>query len=1557
MTSALSLLKASIVNSTNVFKEDVKFEKDLVVKGKIVEGTKDSIEFMLNGRKVTIKNPEPSLSVLDFLRYNTKYTGTKKNCNQGGCGVCTVMLSFKDQQDGLLRNVSVNSCIKLLVQCDGMAITTSEGIGSSMTGFHPVQERIHMNQGLQCGACTTGQVMSMYSALQPNTYTQSLNNVQNAEKMLDGNLCRCSCYLGIIKTAKSFAAGSDVSGYPTTYNASSDVNANTYSQFLNGFEDKLSHYSSKYFDQEYYVPSTMDELKDIMKSLDSFEYVCGNTQIGPYGKSLVGNRIDVSRINELHQYSDSESSVTLGGSVPTNKVVSKLQVSGNQKLTKVAEHLYYISGQGVRNVATLGGSLSLTKYRGFSGDVAPVLMAAGATVTIFNGMSTMTMPVLEYLNMQDNGKQALIVSITIPKGSSHEFFFSFRLSKRRMNAVAWMLGAFNYVLDSENKIVKATVVYGSVENGTSARPVFANNTMAYLVGKQMDNSTLSGAINLLKSEINLQVLDKFRSQDKPAGIVESRSQYVPALLYKSFLNVLAAKGLIGSEFESGVEDWITKTRTPASYERFYQNDPNTHAFNQDILKPDGQIIASGEAKYSDELPFGPDDLFGTPVLPAVAIGTVDWESTKSKAALAAARAHSGVHMVLTAADTQVFTPFIAGPPNPYLLTSFTHCGAVIALVLAENKDVANKVAYNLTHELSYINVPPDGVFPANVEDAINKQSWSPAQDAFALAFKSQLYRPVKVKGFELGDGSAELPAFTQVSYPDTKEQGAQTSENIGSYRFRIPEIHHGYLEPQVCYVTTDPITGDYKVYSACQALQEIQNAAIANGFDPSRVSGLSMRVGGGYGGKLGQTAVKFIALALVAARASGRPVRVQPTIEGDYKINAGRADITYKSKVGFNNDGKINSLRSHAYVNGHGYVDFWVGLFISDSLCAPTTGYDIANMYYDFDILNLPRGDRTTLRGAGNPQHNFYINSVIDYVAGKTGKTFNEIVSKNLLRDISKVSIPANIFLPDVGAIVDLPPLGYQDFGVESANMYELLYNKLTTEPYYDFANRQAAVSSFNTQNKWKKRSIQVSAYTYASDLTYGVFFGTRYADVKVLENGKVTVMAQVNEIGQAANAKVRQACAHFLECPIENVEWLPVEMKNFPTGGTGGGGSVGTIAAIRAVRQACLKIKSNWDEPEDVPFGNVDTSGIEGFESMTTPEKVAATWPLRFKADSARATHAQDRLGPWTVMYMALTEVELDILTGKSQILRTDVAYDIGKSINPPIDMGQLEGGYIMSLGYALTEERYYDSKHMLMTKDMWDYKLPCVVDIPEKMSVAFLSNVALPQDRLETFGSKPVSEMGASLGASAFFAVKECIRFSRLERGLSGDFELDPPATIDRVLQALELDTAAFALPQLLPPGISFVNNKFSKTWYAVPFPNATEPEESPLYVTNQVQLLSNNTTTVRNIIRAKDRVTVLKDATETGTYSINGDIISITIVKEGGAYILPETLSGYYTKRVLSINSQTSMMSAVYYGTVGELTVLKDALEATGWIVDLAAATMTTAFPVSTSVSIWN
>lgn len=164
------------------------------------ETRNESLILYVNGKKIMEKNPDPETMLLSYLRKKLQLTGTKYGCGGGGCGACTVMVSKYDPQTKSINHSSVNACLLPVCQLHGAAVTTVEGIGSTKTKLHPVQERIAKAHGSQCGFCTPGMVMSMYTLLRNNPQP----TLEDVTEGLAGNLCRCTGYRPIVDGYRTF---------------------------------------------------------------------------------------------------------------------------------------------------------------------------------------------------------------------------------------------------------------------------------------------------------------------------------------------------------------------------------------------------------------------------------------------------------------------------------------------------------------------------------------------------------------------------------------------------------------------------------------------------------------------------------------------------------------------------------------------------------------------------------------------------------------------------------------------------------------------------------------------------------------------------------------------------------------------------------------------------------------------------------------------------------------------------------------------------------------------------------------------------------------------------------------------------------------------------------------------------------------------------------------------------------------------------------------------------------------------------------------------------------
>jgi len=792
-----------------------------------------TINFYLNGSKVTIQNPDPKMTLVDYLRYYTPYKGVKQYCRQGGCGVCTVMLSYYDQDSATFRNVSINSCLHLLVNCDGCLITTTEGIKTSATQYHPIQERIAKTYGFQCGACTTGIVMTQYTSMQPGTFMQR-PTYQFLEKNFDGNLCRCSCYPGIIKMARSFLPpdqdgspqvynninnsstgtllgwdlnatgpgsattgaddgfysnlGSSTSGFNQfnmkgflTYSSGADVNATsnaTISNFLQTYTKTGALFTNNVLGLNYFRATSIAQVINQIqnKGISNVELVSNATSYGVPGyerpnKSLF---IDVNHIAELHTTRVTSTGAVFGANVPLNKVVALFFTGAttDQKWNTIANHFFYISGNHVRNKAALVGSLVMTKKNGFGGDVAPVLLAANASLEctyVYPTTTTdVTISVQDYLGLNTSDKYVIIKRVIIPPASVGEVFWSYRLAQRYFNSHAWLNCAASYTVTA-GVISNPRIVYGIMETGAGV--TFATGAMSYLAGKNISpattgatgpiNTIISGAISAIGTDINTQMAPIRAFVGIGAGdqVQDGKTAYRKNLgttmWYLSFLNLLKSQNALGNyaTIQSALETWISGTPDATRIPDVMYSQSATWTTTQNypvdtpMPRPDAFQIAAGEVKYNDDIPLNQGTLWLAFAESTIPVGEVDWASSTTINSLATARASTGVAYVFTAQDFYSTVKTIAlqntnNIPGYTAITNYTGAisygnnnrmellcdkfisfyGQRIAGVLSYDQDIAKSVASQIVFGYTGINT----TYARSITDALNRASSGPA---------------------------------------------------------------------------------------------------------------------------------------------------------------------------------------------------------------------------------------------------------------------------------------------------------------------------------------------------------------------------------------------------------------------------------------------------------------------------------------------------------------------------------------------------------------------------------------------------------------------------------------------------------------------------------------------------------------------------------------------------------------------------------------------------------------------------------------------------------------
>lgn len=521
----------------------------------------------------------------------------------GGCGACVVLLSKYDPVLKQVEEFNVSSCLALVCSLNGCSITTSEGLGNSKDGFHPIHQRFAGFHASQCGFCTPGMCMSLFSALtnankrprpDPPPGFSKLT-VSEAEKAIAGNLCRCTGYRSIADACKSFAADVDIddlginsfwtSGVPKEdklgklplYDLNDDKVC-TYPDFLAGNKSKIQLDSKKY---SWYSPVSLEELQSLLNSSNLIEdgkrikIVVGNTGIGYYKEiEPVNAYIDLRYIPELSSIRKNDKELDIGAAVTISRVIEALkddEADGKFVFQKIADHMERIASGFIRNSASIGGNLVMAQRNHFPSDIATILLAVDSTVCIANATGNRnerTIKLQEFLARPPLDSTSVLLSIQIPHiepraTSSKLLFETHRAAPRPLgNALAYVNAAFLAdVCYSANGVVINSVQLAFGASGTK-HAIRTKSVEEYLSGKTLSVEVVYKAINLVKEAV----------MPEPAGNISYpayRKSLAVSFLFQflfPFVSVgsVSSNGFINGGLHSMPEEYFTNQATNSS---------------------------------------------------------------------------------------------------------------------------------------------------------------------------------------------------------------------------------------------------------------------------------------------------------------------------------------------------------------------------------------------------------------------------------------------------------------------------------------------------------------------------------------------------------------------------------------------------------------------------------------------------------------------------------------------------------------------------------------------------------------------------------------------------------------------------------------------------------------------------------------------------------------------------------------------------------------------------------------------------------------------------------
>ena len=1313
--------------------------------------------FFVNGVEVRDSKIEPEWTLLYYLRNKLGLTGTKLGCAEGGCGVCTVMISRYNHTEKELLHFSVNACLMPICAVHGLAITTVEGIGSTRTKLHPIQERIAKSHGSQCGFCTPGMVMSMYALLR----TMPKPKMEDLKVAFDGNLCRCTGYRPIIEGFKTFTEeweqeyqslqinnthpgekmcrmGENCCKRAFTSEPSDLFDSGSFRPYDPSqepiFPPKLMISST--LDEEYlilrgknitwYRPTTLEELLVLKNNYPEAKIVVGNTEVGvemKYKNCHYSKLIHPMKIKEMCEIKENKKELCIGANVTLSEmeVLLRYQIktkpeSKTRIFSAIVKMLHRFAGLQIRNVASVGGNIVTSSP---ISDLNPIFMAAGVQLIVGSLNSQFRIVSMDQNFMVSYRKNLIspdevLLYIIIPFSIRNQYFVAYKQSKRRDDDIAIVNMALNVKFKPESNFVdEAQLVFGGMRPTT----LLTRKTSQAMVGEKWNKEFLERVLDNLVEELPLD-------GDAPGGMILYRRSLTLSLFFKAFVFVtnqlsehfrstLNLEKLIPQEWKSISDEFESQESSSSQYFQVVpENQSSWDLIGKPIVHESAFKQATGEALYCDDFPKFKDELYLAVVLSTNAHANI------LKIDPSEALSLEGVVTFLDSNDIQGDKNFykLILRDEPIFSSKTVLCqGRPIGAIIAVDQITAQRAA-------TLVKVEYESLQPIiTIEDAISHNSYFP-----------------------------DYPILIVSGNPDEEFKKV---DHIITGEIRTGGQEHFYLETHATLAI--PRNGDeMEIFCSTQNPADVQQL-IAQLLDlPSnKITVRAPRLGGGFGGKDTRPAMVALPVALAAYKLQ-KPVRCMLDRPEDMMITGTRHPFLQKYKIGFDKNGLIKVAQVKMFLNAGCTLDMsgpilLRGMFhFENSYKIPVssvTGY--------LCKTNLPTN--VAFRGFGGPQGMF--------------------LAENMIRDV------AEFLNRDV---MDLMEINFYKEG--DLTHYNQRLNYCTLSRCWqeclrssDYQKRKTQIHQFNKSNRYKKRGLALVSSKHGISFTEK-FLNQGGALVNVYLDGSVLITHGGVEMGQGLHTKMIQVASRIFKLNPNKISVGETSTDKIPNATTTGS-SVSSDIYGMAVVNACNKImkrlqplinenpEGNWEDWIQKAYMNRIQLSATGF--YRTPD-------IGYSLETNSGTPFN-----YFTYGVACTEVEIDCLTGDHQVLRTDIVMDLGESLNPAIDIGQIEGAFMQGYGLFTLEELVYSPNGALLSRGPGAYKIPGFSDIPRKFNVSLLKGAPNPR---AVYSSKAVGEPPLFLACSAFFAIKEAIKAAREDMKIFGKFRFDAPATAARIRMA---------------------------------------------------------------------------------------------------------------------------------------------------------------------------
>jgi xanthine dehydrogenase/oxidase len=1108
------------------------------------------------------------------------------------------------------------------------------------------------------------------------------------------------------------------------------------------------------------------------------------------------------------------------------------------------------AGTIVRNAASLGGNTMLVLQHIGAGDPFPsdlftAMAATGATIEVWRastGTSEWLTPAELTARVLDDPallRDMALVAYWLPYGEDDEVVLAQKVALREVNAHSLVNATTNLALDGDLRVTKAALVFG----GIAPYPWRPKKTEDAMTGRPLSLEAFPALARTLRDETRAELTawhDRMKGVPYEGITDEYRIELAESFLYKAIVQALEQRspGKVPAKDRSAAE--ITWGHRGVS-------DGRQHYKIQDWKKPVSQpyiklmalFQAAGQVHYTHEIPVPPTTLQAAFVQSrrALADFTLTVPGESGGTGVDAVGAHlsdrfASFERLITRKDVPAKGINLQGMGGDQPLFAdgrVEYAGQAIALVLADNEQAAIEIAEYVTRNcVTYSDVtwpeewnkPPWNKAVLSLADAVSIGSVFPDCPS-AAPYVSHIWKVTRPGSEFTWTTKDKRPFDAKIVKRDGEVDGApcvivESGQLTGGQA-------HFYMETHACVV--EPADGDrWTVRPSSQSPMEMhQTSAMAIGVEHNRIEVDVRQLGGGYGGKT-EPARFVTGPAVVAAYATGRPIRLVLPRDGDTSLIGKRHPYYGQYQIAIDtgtkrsgDKGLIRGSQTRMWGDGGAFYD--CSFIVSNCIqLRADNAYRVRNFENQIDVCRTNTAPNTAFRAFGDVQGKVIVENAIDDAAYAVGMTAEDVREKNMYER------------------GDVTPFGQALTYCYMREVWDYL------KDVSKYADKRKAVEDYNKANTWRKRGIAMVPVKYGSGYNF-TQLEQAVAHLAIHSgDGSIVVHQGGVDMGQGMMTKIEQIASYVLNVPFDLIHIERPRTSVIPNP-TSSGASTGTAYNGEAVKQVCEQMRSrladfgqrmlkdngeDWCRKQGIDYWNHGEDGWaakvngrliwQNLVQLAYQQRVSLvvsfTAPIHGGEDPIPALtfkkggqpglpgikvdpHAApgggvDSFTGFTYS-AACSVVEIDVLTGETEILSSDLVYDIGWSINPALDVGQVEGAFVQGIGYVLTErlvrEPAGDEAGRLNTVNTWRYKPPAVTTIPLELNTYLFPRdraASVPENPHDLMSAKEVGEPPLVLATSVFLAVKAAVRASRLERGLDGLFRLDAPATVEEVRRA---------------------------------------------------------------------------------------------------------------------------------------------------------------------------